>query len=113
VFELGGEALPPALAHNLMRLIAEQDAGLHTTAVGLFAKLLDRPASKKPLPSVLLTIVCWVLGEYGSLAAQLDGAQRLTLPQVGGAAATAAAAGLGHWSPVLRTLWRTASCLLL
>ena len=81
MFELGGETLPPALAHNLMRLIAEQDDALHATAVALFLRLLDRPYSK-PLPGVLLNCVCWVLGEYGSLAEGLNSPQRATVAQV-------------------------------
>jgi hypothetical protein len=33
VFEVAGDVLQPQLAHNLCRLIAEQDSELHSTAV--------------------------------------------------------------------------------
>lgn len=33
VFEVAGDVLQPQLAHNLCRLVAEQDSELHSTAV--------------------------------------------------------------------------------
>ncbi|KAF8060347.1 AP-4 complex subunit epsilon [Scenedesmus sp. PABB004] len=82
VFEAGGDALPPALAHNLCRLIAEADGELHAAAVARFLAVLDRGtaapahppggggggAGGGPLPEVLLRVIAWVLGEYGTLA---------------------------------------------
>ncbi|KAI8465281.1 MAG: AP-4 complex subunit epsilon-1 [Monoraphidium minutum] len=81
VFELGGDTLPPSVAHNLMRLIAEQEESVQATAVSIFMRLLDRPAGR-PLPATLLHTVCWVLGEYGRLAAGLAPPERATLAQV-------------------------------
>eukprot|EP00891_Asterochloris_glomerata_P002814 jgi/Astpho2/2814/fgenesh1_pm.00050_%23_25_t len=72
VFELGGEVVQPALAHSLMRLIAEgagedneqADAELRGQAVQSYLELLEKPK----LPQVLLQVICWVLGEYGTCA---------------------------------------------
>mmetsp|Transcript_32614 Transcript_32614/g.72040 ORF Transcript_32614/g.72040 Transcript_32614/m.72040 type:complete len:1058 (+) Transcript_32614:132-3305(+) len=75
VFELGGEHVEPQLAHSLMRLIAEQDEDLHRSAVDVYLKLLDKPK----LPGILLQVICWVLGEYGSLATRAP--QRPLSPQ--------------------------------
>jgi len=81
VFEAGGDTLPPSVAHNLMRLIAEQEEEVQATAVGIFMRLLDRPAGR-PLPGVLLHTVCWVLGEYGRLAGTLAAPERASVTQV-------------------------------
>eukprot|EP00850_Spirogloea_muscicola_P015675 SM000122S25782 [mRNA] locus=s122:233377:238941:- [translate_table: standard] len=67
VFELAGDLVRPKAAHDLMRLIAEgsgeedeeADNLLRSSAVESYLKLLDEPK----LPSV----ICWVLGEYGTL----------------------------------------------
>ena len=53
VFELGGEHTEPALAHSLLRLIAEQDTELHRGAVEVYLKLLD----KSKLPELLLQVM--------------------------------------------------------
>jgi hypothetical protein len=42
VFEVGGDVLQPQLAHNLCRLIAEQDSELHATAVRMFMQVGGR-----------------------------------------------------------------------
>ncbi len=60
VFELGGEVVQPALAHSLMRLIAEgagedneqADAELRGQAVQSYLELLEKPK----LPQVLLQV---------------------------------------------------------
>ncbi len=83
VFELGGDTLPPSVAHDLMRLIAEQEEEVQATAVGIFMRLLDRPAGR-PLPDVLMRTVCWVLGEYGRLADGLPAPERATVTEVRG-----------------------------
>ena len=44
--------MEPQLAHNLMRLIAEQDEDLHRSAVDIYVKLLE----KRKLPAVLLEV---------------------------------------------------------
>lgn len=72
VFELGGEVVSPQLANSLMRLIAEgageeddqADTELRAQAVASYLDLLDKPK----LSAVLLKVICWVLGEYGTLA---------------------------------------------
>ncbi|MEW5297695.1 MAG: hypothetical protein WDW36_000882 [Sanguina aurantia] len=69
VFELGGEHVEAALGHNLCRLVAEQDAELHCSAVGVYLRLLER----RTLPSSLLMVIVWVLGEYGHLVAATPG----------------------------------------
>ncbi|KAJ9511423.1 hypothetical protein QJQ45_029917 [Haematococcus lacustris] len=55
VFELGGDHVEPGLAHSLMRLIAEQDAALHASAVTTYLRLLDTPHAAQ-LPDVLLQV---------------------------------------------------------
>ena len=60
------------LADNLMRLIAEgageedeaADAELRSQAVASYLALLQKPK----LPDILLKVICWVLGEYGTVA---------------------------------------------
>ncbi|GLC48271.1 hypothetical protein PLESTB_000077700 [Pleodorina starrii] len=88
VFRLGGEHVDEADAHRLVRLIAEQDAALHGSAVEAYLALLDAEiaaahaaaaanagaaalpagAPRKKLPETILLVICWVLGEYGHLA---------------------------------------------
>lgn len=107
VFEVGGEVLQPQLAHNLCRLVAEQDSELHSTAVKMFLDILDHGTTAATasgggaaaagsaggaaavggksavLPEILLCCICWVLGEYGSLAGQLPPPWKATTGQVG------------------------------
>eukprot|EP00884_Botryococcus_braunii_P007982 jgi/Botrbrau1/17185/Bobra.0157s0076.1 len=72
VFELGGEVVPAPMAHNLMRLIAEgggeddeaADMQLRRQAVASYLTLLQNPK----LPDILLQVIFWVLGEYGTLS---------------------------------------------
>ncbi|KAL3689733.1 hypothetical protein R1sor_016042 [Riccia sorocarpa] len=70
VFELAGDLVPPKVAHDLMRLIAEgageededADSQLRSSAVESYLQVLGEPK----LPSILLQVICWVLGEYGT-----------------------------------------------
>eukprot|EP00271_Cylindrocystis_brebissonii_P016774 TRINITY_DN4125_c0_g1_i1.p1 TRINITY_DN4125_c0_g1~~TRINITY_DN4125_c0_g1_i1.p1 ORF type:complete len:1046 (-),score=195.55 TRINITY_DN4125_c0_g1_i1:795-3932(-) len=72
VFELAGDLVRPKVAHDLMRLIAEGSGGdgddsdadtrLRSSAVESYLRLLEEPK----LPSTLLQVICWVLGEYGT-----------------------------------------------
>ncbi|KAK9809765.1 hypothetical protein WJX73_004225 [Symbiochloris irregularis] len=72
MFELGGAVVPDSMAHGVMRLIAEgagQDDAeamrqLHVQAVTAYLRVLAKPS----LPDILLKVICWVLGEYGSEA---------------------------------------------
>ncbi|CAL8463047.1 g2581 [Coccomyxa elongata] len=72
VFEVGGDVVAVSLAHGLMRLIAEgagegdeaADAELRAQAATAYLQLLSKPK----LPNILLKVICWVLGEYGTLA---------------------------------------------
>ncbi|GIL83137.1 hypothetical protein Vretimale_11456 [Volvox reticuliferus] len=91
VFRLGGEHVDEADAHRLVRLIAEQDASLHASAVEAYLELLDGESTaaaaaeavtatasgavattpglpRKKLPETILLVICWVLGEFGHLA---------------------------------------------
>ncbi|GIL65486.1 hypothetical protein Vafri_19255 [Volvox africanus] len=91
VFRLAGEHVDEADAHRLVRLIAEQDASLHASAVEAYLELLDGEnvissgaeavtatasgtvtttprLSRKKLPETILLVICWVLGEFGHLA---------------------------------------------
>lgn len=63
-------------------LLPAQEEDVQGAAVSIFLKLLDRPAGR-PLPDVLMHTVCWVLGEYGRLAAQLPPPERASVTQVG------------------------------
>ncbi|CAM6082363.1 unnamed protein product [Calypogeia fissa] len=75
VFELAGDLVPAKVAHDLMRLIAEgageededADSQLRSSAVESYLQLLAEPK----LPSILLQVICWVLGEYSTA----DGSQ--------------------------------------
>ncbi|KAH7428459.1 hypothetical protein KP509_09G002800 [Ceratopteris richardii] len=70
VFEHAGDLVPPKVAHDLMRLIAEgageededADSELRSSAVESYLQILVEPK----LPSLLLQVICWVLGEYGT-----------------------------------------------
>ncbi|CAI5501348.1 unnamed protein product [Closterium sp. Naga37s-1] len=85
VFEVAGDVVRPKVAHDLMRLIAEGSGGdnddadsrLRSSAVGAHAvSPLHRNANtvqsyvkllKEPnLPTLLLQVICWVLGEYAT-----------------------------------------------
>jgi len=80
VLELGGNHLEPALAHSLMKLIAEQDEDMHRSAVDIYTRLLDAPTTK--MPDLLLQVIVWVMGEYGHLAAANPGPRAMTPSQV-------------------------------
>jgi AP-4 complex subunit epsilon-1 len=68
VFELAGDLVPPKVAHDLMCLLAEgageddkdADSLLQSSAVESYLHVPKEPK----LPSVLLQVICWVLGEY-------------------------------------------------
>lgn len=70
VFEHAGDLVPAKVAQDLMRLIAEgageededADSQLRSSAVESYLQILGEPK----LPSVLLQVICWVLGEYGT-----------------------------------------------
>uniref|UniRef100_A0A7I4ACE8 Clathrin/coatomer adaptor adaptin-like N-terminal domain-containing protein n=1 Tax=Physcomitrium patens TaxID=3218 RepID=A0A7I4ACE8_PHYPA len=70
VFELAGDLVPVKVAHDLMRLLSkgageddeEADSLLRSSAVESYLQLLAEPK----LPSILLQVACWVLGEYGT-----------------------------------------------
>ncbi|XP_024390606.1 AP-4 complex subunit epsilon [Physcomitrium patens] len=71
VFELAGDLVPVKVAHDLMRLLSkgageddeEADSLLRSSAVESYLQLLAEPK----LPSILLQVACWVLGEYGTV----------------------------------------------
>ena len=78
VFVLGGDLVQSSVAQNVMRLIAEgsddeeddeADMELRASAVDSYLDLLDE---KPKLPSILLQVICWVLGEYGTVSGKLD-----------------------------------------
>ncbi|XP_043720484.1 AP-4 complex subunit epsilon-like isoform X2 [Telopea speciosissima] len=70
VFEHAGDLVNVKVAHNLMRLIAEgfggddegADSQLRSSAVESYLRIIGEPK----LPSLLLQVICWVLGEYGT-----------------------------------------------
>ena len=77
IFETAGEYVQESTAVTLIRLIAEGSGGeddeadenLRVEAVETFLDLLEPPEdptveSKKPLPSVAIYVIAWVLGEY-------------------------------------------------
>ena len=86
VLLLAGDLVPDAVAHNLMRLVAEgtgddddaADHELKCSAVEAYLQLLSQTPQ---LPPVLMKIVCWVLGEYGLLAPQQSAQVRLSAPK--------------------------------
>eukprot|EP00210_Caulerpa_lentillifera_P007077 g6770.t1 len=63
MFEAAGEGAPIGAEQTLLQLISEQDTELHKSVLQLSLKILG----KQKLPKNLLQVVCWVLGEYGSL----------------------------------------------
>eukprot|EP00899_Mesostigma_viride_P027947 jgi/Mesvir1/8337/Mv12598-RA.1 len=79
LFALGGDLVRPELAHNLLRLIAEgsgeedddADTQLRESAVASYLELLEEPQ----LPTILLQVICWVLGEYGLSASGLSASE--------------------------------------
>jgi len=91
VFELAGDLLKPELADDLMQLIAdgtgeseEVDTELRKSAVESYIELLsEQQAGGKStkMPRLLLMIVAWVLGEYGTLV--LSPAELMELLSVG------------------------------
>ncbi|KAJ1448885.1 adaptin N terminal region-domain-containing protein [Pelagophyceae sp. CCMP2097] len=71
VLEVAGDLVQPAVAQNLIALIAEgsgedeaADALLRAGAADAFAAMLQW----ETVPDALLPVLAWVLGEYGSLA---------------------------------------------
>lgn len=91
LFEIAGDLVDPAVATNLMSLVAEgtgnedgdeeADMALRKQAVELYVNLLA--TSKNRMPRVLVETMAWVLGEYGYLSsvmpldAIIDGMCRL------------------------------------
>jgi AP-4 complex subunit epsilon-1 len=75
MFAIGGDVVKPTVAHNLMRLIGEgsgdvgADETLRKSAVNSYLKLLQTPK----LPKVLLKVILWVVGEYGTLSGRSPG----------------------------------------
>ncbi|KAK3008025.1 hypothetical protein RJ639_013437, partial [Escallonia herrerae] len=71
VFEHAGDLVNSKVAHNLMRLIAEgfgkdddtADSQLRSSAVESYVRIIGEPK----LPSAFLQVICWVLGEYGTV----------------------------------------------
>ncbi|GMH30012.1 hypothetical protein Nepgr_031855 [Nepenthes gracilis] len=71
VFEHAGDLVNIKVANNLMRLIAEgfgadddtADIQLRLSAVESYLRIVGEPK----LPSVFLQVICWVLGEYGTV----------------------------------------------
>ncbi|GAB4834043.1 hypothetical protein Ancab_032296 [Ancistrocladus abbreviatus] len=71
VFEHAGDLVNLKVAHNLMRLIAEgfgqdddtADSQLRLSAVESYLHIIGEPK----LPSLFLQVICWVLGEYGTV----------------------------------------------
>ncbi|CAD7971328.1 unnamed protein product [Amoebophrya sp. A120] len=83
VFQLGGDLLPQTVSHNLMRFVAEgtgtsdeEDEKFRVYTVNTFVKLLEKYGNGTDkgsrFPDVLIQVIAWVLGEYGSLCT-LDG----------------------------------------
>jgi len=91
LFKISGDLVDPAVATNLMSLVAEgtgdenddeeADRVLRKQAVELYVNLLSKPPSR--MPRVLVETMAWVLGEYGYLSsvmpldAIIDGMCRL------------------------------------
>jgi AP-4 complex subunit epsilon-1 len=71
MFAIGGDVVKPVTAHNLMRLIGEgsgddgADAALRASAVSSYLDILD---ANPKIPKVLLEVIIWVVGEYGTLS---------------------------------------------
>lgn len=74
VLELGGDLVDPKAAHTLMNLIADGDEDDEASgearedAVENFIELLEKPS----LPNLLLHVIAWVLGEYGTSSSSLS-----------------------------------------
>mmetsp|Transcript_11996 Transcript_11996/g.25547 ORF Transcript_11996/g.25547 Transcript_11996/m.25547 type:complete len:1075 (-) Transcript_11996:125-3349(-) len=76
LFKIAGDLVDPAVATNLMSLIAEgtgneeddeeADMVLRKQAVELYVNLLVNPPNR--MPRVLVETLAWVLGEYGYLS---------------------------------------------
>mmetsp|Transcript_10958 Transcript_10958/g.20040 ORF Transcript_10958/g.20040 Transcript_10958/m.20040 type:complete len:1079 (+) Transcript_10958:198-3434(+) len=76
LFKIAGDLVDPAVATNLMSLIAEgtgneeddeeADMVLRKQAVELYVNLLGNPPNR--MPRVLVETLAWVLGEYGYLS---------------------------------------------
>jgi len=76
LFKIAGDLVDPAVATNLMSLIAEgtgneeddeqADMVLRKQAVELYVSLLVNPPNR--MPRVLVETLAWVLGEYGYLS---------------------------------------------
>ena len=72
VFRLGGDVVRPEAVQNFLGLMADgtgdgdaaADSELRSSATSSFLDLL---AEEKPLHDPLLTVMAWVLGEYGNL----------------------------------------------
>ena len=71
IFAIGGDVVKPVTAHNLMRLIGEgsgddaADAALRASAVASYLDILD---ANPKIPEVLLEVIVWVVGEFGTLS---------------------------------------------
>ena len=79
LFKIAGDLVDPAVATNLMSLIAEgtgneeddeeADMVLRKQAVELYVNLLSNPPNR--MPRVLVETLAWVLGEYGYLSSTM------------------------------------------
>ncbi|XP_032050596.1 AP-4 complex subunit epsilon-1 isoform X4 [Aythya fuligula] len=76
VFSVGGDALHPDIPNNFLRLLAEgfddrkEDEQLRTYAVRSYLTLLEEENTF--YPQKFLQVMSWVLGEYSSLATDVD-----------------------------------------
>lgn len=80
LFKIAGDLVDPAVATNLMSLIAEgtgneeddeeADMVLRKQAVELYVNLLSNPPNR--MPRVLVETLAWVLGEYGYLSSAMS-----------------------------------------
>uniref|UniRef100_A0A7S2WTQ1 AP-4 complex subunit epsilon-1 C-terminal domain-containing protein n=1 Tax=Rhizochromulina marina TaxID=1034831 RepID=A0A7S2WTQ1_9STRA len=91
VFEVAGDLVQPEVAHNLMALIAEGsgddeelDQALRRESVEHLANLLLDETDDEPvhLTNLLLQIIAWVLGEYGTLIAETEASDILPVPHM-------------------------------
>lgn len=53
VLEVAGDVIDENIAHMLMRLIAEQEADVHYTAIELCMNIIDKPK----MPELLLKVI--------------------------------------------------------
>lgn len=79
VFELGGDLVKPASAHNLMKIISEggddttpKEDDIRYYAVNMYLETLNKPI----LPPIILQVIAYVVGNFGYLSDQY------TLPQI-------------------------------